>query len=458
MKYNLFYFVALNFISYLIFLSIWGFEAAYFVSIIWSLIIIIYNYKDYGFKDSLVLAIIYLLVFDSKVFYISSLNLRVWYFYLIVVIVITWKEIISKGLNTFNRVYLVEYIFGSIFFIWSFIFLLIDNFDSKINNIKYWLFYIGLLYVLNNFFKKQLNNFWKVIDFVISITVFIAFWGIFQFIMNILFIPNFQLDFYNIRPSAFFSETTWYSEFIFFGLILLTLRILQKSNGLRLLFLVPFFTLGIILSVTRNTYLALFIFIFLSIGLSIFVEQKIYIKIIRSKAASFFFLLTLISLIYFFPKLSEVSNSLFQKFSFSDNSALGRIEAIDLSMKLIHQGRSYGNGFYWDKSQVTQSGSAIGSKSFNLFLMIASIFGYFGGLIFVLFILYYLFKLYYFYIKYQSIYIKYSFIFFFIFIQMSMFAPLHQYPIGILIISISVFLFNKGLFNHGRNIIRATTV
>jgi hypothetical protein len=451
-------FIVLNLITYFIALSLGGFELAFIISIFWSIFIILYNYKEFGLKDSLVLAIIYSLVFDSKTFYISELNLRVWYFYLIVVIVLTLIEKLQSFNFSLKRLSLVEYLFGFIFFCWSLFFLIIENFESKINNVKYWLFYVCLLLVLNDFFFKHINKFWNILDFLISITVFITVWGVFQFTTNIFLIPNFQLDYYNIRPSGFFSETTWYSEFIFFGLILIFLRIFCSINKNKLLYLVPFFILGMILSVTRNTYLAILLFLIFSFGLSLIVEKKIYTRILKSKITLFFLFFILFFLVLYFPRLRDISTSLFEKFSFEDNSALGRVEAIEASIKLIKQGNIYGNGFNWDKSQVTSSGSAIGSKSFSLILMISSIFGFFGGVIFAVFVLYFSLKQLIYYIKYKLIYFKYSFIIFVIFIQMSMFAPLHQYPIGILIIAISVLLFNKGNSNNGKNTIRTSSI
>ncbi|MGO4770970.1 hypothetical protein ACEN2I_04865 [Flavobacterium sp. W22_SRS_FK3] len=163
-------------------------------------------------------------------------------------------------------------------------------------------------------------------------------------------------------------------------------------------------------------------------------------------------------MIIYAPELYEISNFFVLKFSGNDDSAQGRIEAYHISVNNILNGNITGNGYYWDKSHSTESGSALGSKSFNIFLMMGSIFGIFGGVLFVILIVSYLFKLVYYYYLYKSIYIKYSFIMFLIFIQMAMFAPIHQFPFGMLIVSISVFLFKKGIFDYEQNNIRSSSI
>jgi hypothetical protein len=453
-------FVLINFVSYFIVLAILGFDAAFPLCIFFSIFIIIYNKKKIGLKGSLVLAIIYLLAFDNEIFYFSDYNIRIWYFYLIIIYLISFYEIIRRRQKeiTLSRLFLLEYLFGFVFFTWSLYFLIIEDFISKINNIKYWVFYIGLILVLNHFFIKKNNYYDQIIDYIISITVFIMFWGILQFFTNLIFYPNYQLDYYNIRPSAFFSETTWYSEFTFFGLLLILLKVLTKNKKLKLLYLIPFYILGFLFSITRNTYLALFLYLFFTFFLTIVIQKKINLKIMKSQFIVISFFLLVLIIIAYAPELYEISNLFVLKFSGNDDSAQGRIEAYHISVNNILNGNILGNGFYWDKSHSTESGSALGSKSFNIFLMMGSIFGIFGGVLFIILILSYLLKLVYYYYLCKSIYIKYSFIVFLIFIQMAMFAPIHQFPFGMLIVSISVFLFKKGIFDYEENNIRSSSI
>ncbi len=451
-------FILFNFFSFLIILLLSEFKMAFPLSIFISIVIILIKYKKYGFKGGLVLATIYLLTFDSEVFYFTDLNIRVWYGYLILIYFISFIEFIKKRKKNINKKFIVEYILGLLFFIWSLYFLIIEDFISKINNIKYWIFYIGLIFVLNDFFKKNIKYYRDIIDFIISITVFITFWGILQFFTNLMLIPNFQLDYFNIRPSAFFSETTWFSEFIFFGFLLILLKIITEKNTNKLLYLIPFYVLGFLLSITRNTYVSLVLYLLLTFSSSILIEKKIIITIGNSKFIKFFFLIFFIAFFVYLPELNEILSYFILKLSGEDSSAQGRIEAFYLSIENIINGDVLGNGFYWDKSQSTESGSALGSKSFNIFLMIGSIFGIFGGLLFILFILFILLKKVYYYYLYKSIFIKYSFIIFLIFIQMAMFAPIHQYPFGMLVVSLSSLLFNIGLYNYEKNNICNTSI
>lgn len=452
-------FVFFNFFCYLFVLLIGGFSMAFPLSVFFSVFIIIYNYKTVGVKGGLTLAIIYLLAFDNEDFYFSEFNIRIWYFYLVIIYFIILIEFFRKKAKIIlKKRNVIEYGLGFVFFLWSIYFLIIEDFVSKINNIKYWIFYIGLILVLNNFFTKNIKKFKSILDYLISITVFIMFWGILQFLTNLLFLPNFQLDYFNIRPSGFFSETTWYSEFVFFGFILVFLKIMTVPNMLKLLYLVPFFLLGFLFSVTRNTYLAIFIYLFFTFSLTFFLDKKIPLRIMSSKFMIVSICMLVLILILYIPELTEIASFFVLKFSGEDDSAQGRIEAYHISINNIMNGNIFGNGYFWDISHSTESGSALGSKSFNIFLMMGSIFGLFGGILFIILIISYLTKLLYFYSKTKSIYVKYSFIVFFIFIQMSMFAPLHQFPFGMLIVSLSVFLFNIGVFNYEKNSICSTTI
>lgn len=451
-------FILFNFLSFLFILSVGGFKMAFPLSILISIIIIIIKYKKYGLKGGLVLATIYLLTFDSEVFYFTDFNIRVWYGYLILIYLISFIEFIKTKKNGINKKFIVEYLVGFLFFLWSIYFLIIEDFTSKINNIKYWVFYIGLILVLNKFFRKNLNNYKDIIEYLISITIFITFWGILQFCTNLFFLPNFQFDYFNIRPSAFFSETTWYSEFIFFGFLLILLKILTEPNMLKLLYLIPFYLLGFLFSVTRNTYLAIFLYLLLTFSITFLLDKKILLRIIASRFIVGFILFLFIGILIYLPELNDILSFFVLKFSGEDGSAQGRIEAYYLSIDSIAKGDLMGSGYYWDKSQSTESGSALGSKSFNIFLMIGNIFGIVGGILFIIFISFIFVKKIYYYIKTKSIFIKYSLIIFLIFVQMAMFAPIHQYPFGMLVVSLSVFLFNIGMFNYEKNNICNTTI
>ena len=152
-------FILFNFLSFLFILSVGGFKMAFPLSIFISIIIIIIKYKKYGLKGGLVLATIYLLTFDSEVFYFTDFNIRVWYGYLILIYFISFIEFIKTKKNVINKKFIVEYLVGFLFFLWSIYFLIIEDFSSKINNIKYWVFYIGLILVLNKFFIKNMKLF-----------------------------------------------------------------------------------------------------------------------------------------------------------------------------------------------------------------------------------------------------------------------------------------------------------
>lgn len=440
-------FTILNLISYILLLGIFGFSASFYLSIIISLFIIFYNFKFVGFSGSLVLSIIYLLCFDSPLFYFTEANIRVWYIYLIILYGYLIIKIVNgeEGSFKFHRDNLIQYFGAIILIILSIFYLLTDDFISVIYNIKYWVFYVGLFLIINNFFKKHIDKFDQISDFFISLTIFICVFGLFQFGTNLLLIPNFQLDYFNIRPSGFFSETTWYSEFIFFGLIFIFLKIIRNKKDFNFIYFIPLFLLGITISLTRNTFVSLFIYFSLTIFFTIFVEKHFFTRIFSSWFVKLLSICMIGLLFILLPKLGDTMDFIALKFSGNDGSAQGRIEAYNLSWDMITKKPILGNGFYWDVSQTTYTGSSLGAKSFNLFLMIMHIFGFFGFTIFFVFIIGgFLYKIMRDYLNKKSIYIRYSLIVFLCFLQMAMFAPIHQYPFGMLIISLSSLLYLKG--------------
>lgn len=438
------YFCVLNFVSFFLILSIGGFSSAFPLSIAISVFVILYNSRLVGIENSLVLGIIYLLAFDSTVFYFGIANIRIWYIYLILVytlkIILRRRDFFRFEKNILEYLCLIFLLGLSIYY------LVVEDLITKVNNLKYWGFYVGLILVLNDFFRKNISDYSRILNYLISISSFIMLWGLFQFFTNLQMISNFQLDYFNLRPSGFFSETTWYSEFTFFGLLLIFLKVLTDKNNVKLLFLVPLYVLGFMASVTRNTFLACALYLFLSFILSIFIEKKIYLNISKSRVFQVFGGTVVVLITYLLIKMSDIAAFFSGKFDGQDGSAQGRIEAYKISINRIFNSDLLGNGFYWDFSHSTSSGSALGAKSFNLFLMMGHIFGPFGFFVFMLLIFVFLMKVFLYYFKYKSIYMRYSIIVLLLFIQMSMFAPLHQYPFGMMIVSISVFLYNIGIY------------
>jgi len=436
-------FCLINLIAFFGVMTLFGFESSFPLSVIFSILIITYHHKKIGWEDSLVLGIIYLLAFDSTVFYFSAANIRVWYFYLIIIYIIKFLK--GKRFLNFNK-NILEYICVFFFLIVSIYYLFVEDFISDVNNLKYWIFYVGLILILNDFFKRNVQKHLPIINYIISITTFIMFWGLIQFGTNLMFISNYQLDYFNIRPSGFFSETTWYSEFCFFGLVLIFLVVTMDKRRGKLLFLFPFYFVGFIFSVTRNTFLALFLYVVLSFILALIIEKKIYLNVIKSKIFQLIGSAVVLVIGYLLFNLGEVAAFFTGKFDGQDGSAQGRLEAYKISIDKILNSDLIGNGFFWDFSQSTSSGSALGAKSFNLFLMMGHIFGLFGLFVFMILLGTYLSKNLYYYKALKSTYFRYSIIIILLFVQMSMFAPLHQFPFGMLIVSISVFLYNIGIY------------
>ncbi|WP_123921934.1 O-antigen ligase family protein [Flavobacterium sp. LM4] len=446
-----FSFVALNLFFFAADMVFLGGNYAFYLSVFFSVFIFIYNFRTFGIKESIVLSIIYLLAFDSPSFCFFQYNFRFWYFYLLLIYFIAVFQAVNNKdeiLQKCKKNISLNVLIIIVFFIWSFLFFVIENKISKLYNFKYWFFYVGLILILNVFFKNNINKFKEISLYYISITFFVMVFGLLKTLNNIYSIPFNQISFFNIRPVAFYSETSWYSEFILFGLLFVFLLLKSKYKLNNFFYLVPFFLLGILFSFTRNSFLGFVLFLIISFVTDCFILKKRYIKPKNVKVIllTFSFILFVSLLLFFY--LPNIFSIFILKLSAKDPSALGRIDAFKISIHNILNQNFFGEGFYWNSGYSTVTGSALGSKSFNLFLMIGNIFGIPGLILFLALIFLYLKKLMKSFFITKSIYIQYSIIVIIVFLQMAMFAPIHQFPFGMLIVSLSYFLYKKGMYNY----------
>ena len=438
-------FCMINLLLFFVALTLFGFSASLWVMVAVMVFIILYNTPRAGFVNAVVLAIIYGLIFDSDIFSLTYYKFRLWYFLLVLVIYCRVITYLRKRGTLHKRVSREQMVVSGCvicLFLLSAVCFLLDPFVFKFHNIKYWLFYVCLIIVLYGFFKDFPCRRVELFDYLISIAVFVAIWGIIQFVFNLRGVPNYMYDYSNIRPSAFFSETTWYAEYLVFGLFLMLLRV-SISRSYQLLIVTPFFISGIVLSATRNAYLGLLIFVVFSV-VYVLLRQKVAIGLVFNRYVLVAAVVILTTALVFKGYTLTYINHILYKFTLSDQSAQGRVKAFKTSVEDFSVSPVFGQGFGWGKAD-TGTGTSVGAKSFNLFFMILHIFGIVGFIPFAfLIILFYMRTIYGCLIK-QSLFARYSLIMFTSFLAMAMFAPIHQYPFGMYVVAMATYLSTIGL-------------
>lgn len=442
-------FVYINLLVYVTLLLLFGFQITPIIALCFSIFVFVYNLKFVNFSSALSLSILYLLIFDSDAFTFTSFKIRIWYFPLIILILqhfLSFKPTIKKASIPFVVPVCALFIF-------SIYYLFIETFTFKLHIIKYWLFSVGLIYVLILFFKKQVpTTSINVLRYIFSLIVFVSVFGLIQYTFNRL--GNYSLinSTRDVRPEAFFSETTWFAEFIVLGFVLISIlaRVTENKNYYiwSLVFVVCLF-----ISATRNAFLGLAIFIIIELSF-FFIKGKIKTRI-RPRTFLFINLFLISGILIASFNIKRINNQIeivINRFDLKkDDSGKGRIEAFEVSYEMMKKTPWHGYGFYWDEDvKAGIANTAVGAKSFNLLFMIYHIFGPLGFILFLILIILYFFQLITAVLKSYNVFNRSAFTVFLIFFVMAMFAPIHQFPLGMLFVAFSVYLFNLG---NGKNLL-----
>lgn len=442
-------FIVINLAVFVPLLLAFGFEVAPPLAAAMSLFVFLYNIRFVGLFSSTCLSIIFLLVFDSEAFTFTDLNLRLWYLPLTILLLVMLG---SKGisLRSSTAYFMLPVL---LLFLFSTYYLFIESFTFKLHIVKYWMFSVGLIYILITFFRKHRDHPRPVLGFLLSIVAFVAIYGLIQYAFMSIGNYNLIRTTRDFRPEAFFSETTWYAELLILGFpIIFLLKAITKRKSHMLW--IPLLLVGIFLSVTRNAFLGLFIFVFGEV-LFHMIKAKIRIRYTRNSfiLATIAFVIVLGLVVRNFDVIKSQTEKVISRFNLKeDNSSVGRMEAFSVSFKMMKETPFFGNGFYWDESvKAGIANTAVGAKSFNLLFMIYHIFGPPGFVIFLLIIVLYFYLLLRATIRSPNIFSRYAVYVFTIFFVMSMFAPIHQFPIGLFFVAFSVFLYNCGL--NGKNLL-----
>ncbi len=425
-----------------------GPQSAVFCMILASIILYVYFVsKKLGLYQSLVLLIPFLVLFDSPLFAFTAFNLRIWYA-IVVVGIIRKVILLLSGRVRFSGKKIVPIVFFVVLSVFHFI---IDDQNGRLSNIKYWLFTIGAALILvadlKPVFIKQKRF---MLGYILAMIYFVTLFGLVQYAaVKTGLGQRFMLNPSTVRPDAFFSETTWYASYALFGLILLFYYCTHymKSTGFLLSLT---FIAAIFISNTRNAYLAIAL---VSLFAMLFFAGRLHLPFSKHLAKGYFLLLIVISIVISFvlPLVADTVANLQVKLSLQDASAMGRATGFTKSFQQISASPYLGQGFNWSMEDTIQSaGTAIGAKSFNLFLQIFHIFGLLGLVPFVIIVGRRLSWLGLRTIALNSLEYRYSFYFFLAFLSMSFFAPIHQHSAGVLFLAVSAWLGNEKI-NETKN-------
>jgi len=386
-----------------------------------------------GIYEALNALMILMLVFDSDLYAATSFKIRIWY---VLILFFYFAEtiralLINKKVGKSNLVALLFFITLSVFVSFG---------DSSLGNlycIKYWLFTAGLVFWFATVLRRvALGNFSALMPFIMAVFLAIALFGLWQFAANKLgFGALFMRIPGNIRPDAFFSETTWYATFCFAGILFAAyLLYTHKDNRFYIVGIV--FLAGMFVSNTRNAFLGLLSIIFLEVILFIKKRRKV-----RARTLNLALIASVVAgllIIRFSNVLASYVDVILIKLSLRDDSAQGRLIAFKKIFDGILNSPIIGHGFDWDSTTdiIHFSGTALGAKAFNIFLQVGYIFGFVGLLPFIAIIIYVLYRKWYLTVKVDPQY-KFSFMYIFCFFLLSSFAPVHQFPSGVMILGLA---------------------
>lgn len=434
-------FAAVNVAIYVLLLSVLGFHIAPYIACVLAVFVFLYNLRFVDVPSSLCLSILYLLVFDSAAFTFTDFKIRMWYLSLLFLIPYYLTRRFSLKNNTIVFLFLI-----SVLFLFSCYYLLVDDFTFKLHIIKYWVFSIGLIYVLSQFFKRT-NHPVLILGYLLSVILFVAIYGLVQYVYNTR--GNFNLinTHGNIRPEAFFSETTWYAEYLILGFFVVYLLIRIEKRQLYFFFF-PLFLLALLISATRNAFLGLVVLVFFE-SVFFLLLKKVKPRVTTSGLFVFmvFVCVGIGVIVNYSDTIVDQVVVVVNRFDIkNDASGRGRIDAFKTSFDMMRATPAFGHGFYWTEDVVSGVGnSAVGAKSFNLIFMIYHIFGPVGFTFFAGIVLLYFYLLMASIFRSPNLFLRCAFYVFLIFFMMSMFAPMHQYPIGMLFVAFSIFLYKLGL-------------
>ena len=327
-----------------------------------------------SFAEALMYGLTYLVLFDNDKFTFTTYKLRVWY---PVVLAVLPFCLVRRAFHrrTGTGINAIDLLFG---FALGLILLLLARAlvaegEGRLLFAKNVLFYGGVVFVFCDLLTRE--NVWNICEFFVQCALFVSLWGFLQLGHNLLGDPRFQVDFAAFRPSGFFSESTWYAEFGLFGLYLALIQgrwsVSDKRSEPFYFFVACVCFLAMVVSFARNPMLALIVFVVFAF---VFLRGFLLTSILRVMMVNGIALVSglLLLLIFLYdPVVGFISRfgGFITKLYMLDLSVVGRLEAFQQSFEMLgNTSFLFGSGFdLWDN---TSTGTFIGAKSFNVFLML----------------------------------------------------------------------------------------
>jgi hypothetical protein len=378
-----FFIATINLITIVLFKNNIIFPVVIFINYFIAALIFSYNKKEL-----FILLTFSLMLLDYEK-YFSFFNFKIWYIFVFAYLPYLYK---NYSFNFWN------------FFLGLLYLLLIALFKGGILDYLKYLIYILIFISINFYFIKNNLSHSNLINIFLT-PIYFTF---LQYLIYYTFQVNtFLWDL--LRPSAFFSESTWFGAYSLF--LLFYMFILYKIRKITFNFYfinTILILLLLLLTLSINSYIGLILFI-----LGVIHYQKLKIKI--------YFFLSLVLLIIFI-----ILPYFLIRFS-TDNldlSVLGRIEGFNFLINDLKYVNLFGGGFKFDYSNdIIFSGAAIGSKAFSLPFQLYNI----GGLFVLILFLYLIIDNIVFLLKVKNYIILYLL---FSFLILSFFAPLAQGIVG----------------------------
>lgn len=419
-------------VGLLIFALVFGFKAMIFPATGFSLILAVVKAREEGIYSGLCYGTSVLLIFDSDAFVFTTFHLRIWYAYMILFWIQYLLDLVG-GRIRFRPLGLIATLY---YLLMSAVWLCIDTVDGKLSDIKYLLFTVGLVLLFRTAFRRLTTEATtRFLRWLFFYSLFLCTWGIVQYALRSSdAIQNIMFDYNNIRPSAFFSETTWYGIYCLLGVILVGYLVaMRELRAVSILAIIPF-VVGIVLSASRSALLGLVLcaggaLLFYLIGSNRGKLRRTTVLLFVSLAVGAWLL---------YPIAKPSIDIILVKATLTDPSGAGRFEAYARSLIDLSSAGPFGLGFSWNPRDVTVTGTYLGAKSFALPFQVAHIFGWVGLALLAALVLHGLLAN--FRARPYGNEPKLAILLFAVFLMISMFTPIHQYPAGVLLAGVAVGL------------------
>lgn len=428
-------------VLYYFMLAGFGYQSVKYIAVL-SLVPLFLLIKKFNISLISLMSVVFLVIFDNDVLNWTDSKIRPWYFIIILALLFDiCRRLMSAKILAIND----HFVFYSFlyFFAMSVFFFFSEDLQSKLYIVKYWLFSVGLVYILLQLSKMSKISLEDGLRFWQFTVLFSTLWGLLQFIGNVSGFAKdlLQHDWFNVSPSGFFSERTWYGQYAAVGAIL-SFYFFIKTRKVVQLCMAILSLICVVISFSRSAVIPLLAATF---GFLLFVyfckafNRKVLSNLIVGVAV-----VMVVSLFEFEGGLDIYY--LYEKFNVAEEGIQGRIEALDLYLSSVQQnpyGYIFGNGFAWDENQTSSIGTAIGAKSSNVILMIFHIFGFYGAILCILLILNMLHKYLLLVKRNPTTEAILGFILFISFIGLSLVVPAHQYPSSLTVLFFSIFIYKR---------------